>query len=121
MWDLATADQVRRSMDRLPESERAAIELAYFGGYTYREVATRLGEPENRQGRIRSGLKRLRGELVSVGISLRRLRGDTTRDQSLLGASPSTPWTTRRRESRQCLAVDPRARAGSRCTGRSPR
>ena len=71
VWDLATADQVRRSMDRLPEGERAAIELAYFGGYTYREVATRLGEPEGTvKSRIRSGLKRLRGELVSVGISL---------------------------------------------------
>ena len=65
VWDLATADQVRRSLGRLPESERAAIELAYFGGYTYREVATRLGEPEGTvKSRIRSGLKRLRGELV---------------------------------------------------------
>src|SRR3954463_12681922 len=46
VWDMATADQVRQSLDRLPAPERAAIELAYFGGYTYREVASRLGEPE---------------------------------------------------------------------------
>ena len=55
---MATADQVRQSMDRLPPPERVAIELAYFGGYTYREVASRLGEPEGTiKSRIRSGLQ----------------------------------------------------------------
>src|SRR6187397_848756 len=38
--DMATSDHVRRSLDALPNDERQAIELAYFGGYTYREVAT---------------------------------------------------------------------------------
>jgi len=71
VWDLATADQVRRSMERLPDGERVAIEMAYFGGYTYREVAGRLGEPEGTiKSRIRSGLKRLRSELAMAGISV---------------------------------------------------
>ena len=71
VWDLATAEQVRRSMDRLPDGERLAIELAYFGGYTYREVAVRLGEPEGTvKSRIRSGLKRLRGELAEAGLAI---------------------------------------------------
>lgn len=71
VWDLATADQVRRSMRRLPDGERVAIEMAYFGGYTYREVAGRLGEPEGTiKSRIRSGLKRLRSELAIAGISV---------------------------------------------------
>jgi RNA polymerase sigma-70 factor (ECF subfamily) len=69
VWDLATGDQVRRALLALPDGERAAIELAYFGGHTYREVAVRLGEPEGTvKSRIRSGLKRLRRELLAVGI-----------------------------------------------------
>ena len=70
VWELATAEQVRRSLLCLPTDERTAIELAYFGGYTYREVATRLDQPEGTvKSRIRSGLKRLRGQLAEAGIA----------------------------------------------------
>ena len=68
--DMATSDHVRRSLESLPADERQAIELAYFGGYTYREVATRLDQPEGTvKSRIRSGLKRLRRELDATGIA----------------------------------------------------
>jgi RNA polymerase sigma-70 factor, ECF subfamily len=67
--DLAVADDVRAAMAVLPASERAAIELAYFGGHTYREVATLLDEPEGTvKSRIRSGLRRLRTVLVDAGV-----------------------------------------------------
>ncbi len=44
VWDLAVAEQVKGAMAGLPEDERKAIELAYFGGRTYREVAAALGD-----------------------------------------------------------------------------
>jgi RNA polymerase sigma-70 factor, ECF subfamily len=67
--DLAVADEVREAMAVLPPAERAAIELAYFGGHTYREVASLLDEPEGTvKSRIRSGLRRLRTVLVDTGI-----------------------------------------------------
>jgi RNA polymerase sigma-70 factor (ECF subfamily) len=69
--DMATSDHVRRCLEALPADERQAIELAYFGGYTYREVAEMLEEPEGTiKGRIRTGLKRLRGGLQAAGIGM---------------------------------------------------
>lgn len=70
VWDLALADQVREVMAGLPEDERKAIELAYFGGHSYRQVATMLDQPEGTvKSRIRAGLKRMRAGLVDVGLS----------------------------------------------------
>jgi RNA polymerase sigma-70 factor (ECF subfamily) len=69
MTDPATAGHVRTALAALGESERAAIELAYFGGYSYREVADRLRTPEGTvKSRIRSGLRKLRASLVAAGV-----------------------------------------------------
>jgi RNA polymerase sigma-70 factor (ECF subfamily) len=71
VWDMAVAGHVREAMKTLQQGEREAIELAYFGGLTYKEVAERLGDPEGTvKSRIRSGLKRLRGELVQAGVTV---------------------------------------------------
>jgi RNA polymerase sigma-70 factor (ECF subfamily) len=56
--------RVRKALDRLTEMQRQAVELAYFGGYTYREVAVLLDVPEGTiKTRIRDGMIRLRDEL----------------------------------------------------------
>jgi RNA polymerase sigma-70 factor, ECF subfamily len=56
--------RVRRALTQLSELQREAVELAYFGGHTYREVAVLLDVAEGTvKSRIRDGMIRLRDEL----------------------------------------------------------
>ncbi len=56
--------RVIAAMELLTDDQRAAVELAYFGGHTYREVAVLLGAAEGTvKGRIRDGLIKLRDHL----------------------------------------------------------
>ncbi len=69
VWDLAVADQVAAAMGELSGEERRAIELAYFDGHTYREVATLLDQPEGTvKSRIRNGMRRMRAVLADAGV-----------------------------------------------------
>lgn len=71
VWDLTVSDTVSTALGELRDEERSPIVLAYFGGYTYREVAEMLEEPEGTiKGRIRTGLKRLRAGLHAAGIGV---------------------------------------------------
>ncbi|WP_420041474.1 sigma-70 family RNA polymerase sigma factor [Gordonia sp. MP11Mi] len=55
------ARRVRRCLDTLTGKQREAIDLAYFAGRTYGEVATDLAvNPATVKTRIRDGLQRLR-------------------------------------------------------------
>ncbi|MDA8294640.1 MAG: sigma-70 family RNA polymerase sigma factor [Actinomycetota bacterium] len=69
VWDLAVAGSVREALDDLPPEVRQPIELAYFGGHTYKEVAAMLETPEGTvKSRIRAGLGRLRSTLAERGV-----------------------------------------------------
>ncbi len=62
------AQAVREAMDCLTLLQRESIELAYFGGHTYREVADLLDVGSSTvKTRIRDGMLRLRRSLASVG------------------------------------------------------
>lgn len=56
----ATADAVRAAVRLLPDNQRQAIELAYFQGLSYREVAQATGIPEGTaKSRLRLALAKL--------------------------------------------------------------
>ena len=55
-----TAERVRAAVSSLPEQQREAVLLAYFGGCTFRQVAEQLGIPEGTaKSRLRLGLSKL--------------------------------------------------------------
>lgn len=55
------AAEVRRCLETLTDNQRESIEMAYFSGHTYREVAERLGTAlPTVKSRIRDGLRRLK-------------------------------------------------------------
>ena len=67
-WEAAIARrstaELRIALDRLPPEQREAIELAYFAGNTYREIATLTGVPlGTANGRLRLALGKLREAL----------------------------------------------------------
>lgn len=55
-----TSGKVRTAVEVLPEAQRRALELAYFQGYTFRQVADVLDIPEGTaKSRLRLGLARI--------------------------------------------------------------
>jgi RNA polymerase sigma factor (sigma-70 family) len=57
---LVTAERVREALTELPREQRVAVELAYFEGKTYREVAVAMDIPEGTaKSRLRLALHRV--------------------------------------------------------------
>src|SRR5207253_2869908 len=54
-------DRLEEALEQLPADQRAALELAYYGGQTLKQVADTLGIPEGTaKSRVRLGLARVR-------------------------------------------------------------
>jgi RNA polymerase sigma-70 factor (ECF subfamily) len=70
--EVLAADEVARvrlAVTRLPGGLREVIELAYYRGRTYRQVADELGLPEGTaKSRIRLGLRQLADALAEEGV-----------------------------------------------------
>ncbi len=63
--------EVRNAMESLPAEQKLAIQLAYFGGLTQQEIATKLDQPLGTvKTRIRLGMQKMRATLER-----RRVRG----------------------------------------------
>ena len=55
------AREIRDALEQLPQEQSRVIELAYFGGLTHIEIASRLGTPVGTvKGRMRLGLAKMR-------------------------------------------------------------
>jgi RNA polymerase sigma-70 factor (ECF subfamily) len=65
---MLSAERLRAAVAMLPPEQRRAIELAYFDGLTFREVAVATGVPEGTaKSRLRLALTRLAAHLHDDG------------------------------------------------------
>ena len=62
-------DLIREALGSLPAEQRQAVELAYFGGYSHREIAEMIGVPLSTvKGRMRLALEKLSSYLQGRGF-----------------------------------------------------
>jgi RNA polymerase sigma-70 factor (ECF subfamily) len=63
-------EAVREAIDNLPSEQRQAVELAYFGGYSHREIAEMTRVPLSTvKGRMRLALEKMHSYLMGRGLA----------------------------------------------------
>lgn len=66
-WSGLRGERVRKALGSLPEPQREALVLAYYAGYTQREIAERTNTPLGTvKTRMLAGMRRLRDLLDGV-------------------------------------------------------
>lgn len=66
-WNRVVSDRVRAALQTLPAPQREALTLAYYGGYTQREVAALTDTPLGTvKTRMLAGMRRLKENLGGV-------------------------------------------------------
>ena len=67
-WLRFERERVQLALKQLPDQQREALELAYYGGFSQTELAERLGQPIGTiKSRMFTGLARLRELLAEPG------------------------------------------------------
>jgi RNA polymerase sigma-70 factor (ECF subfamily) len=69
--EILQARKVRVAISTLPQDQRRALALAYFGGYSHTEIAAVLGEPLGTvKTRIRMAMQKLRSMLEEDSLEI---------------------------------------------------
>ena len=113
MWTRVVSEQVRTALGGLSAPQREALTLAYYGGYTQREVAALTGAPLGTvKTRMLSGMRRLKQEL---GGAVAEMTGGALGAATAPEAGPMT--ADRHRDTRPSTSSP----SAGRCTPSSPR